>query len=74
MSGKYELKQFFKQIFSFIIHQNFLKAALRQIAISSESLESKKNAVLLDADIQQLIKPKLKDSFLMCSSTEESYV
>ncbi|RNA14598.1 inscuteable -like protein [Brachionus plicatilis] len=47
-------------------------AALRQIAISSESLES--SALLIEADIQQLIKPKANESFLQCSSNEESYV
>ncbi len=29
---------------------------------------------LLEKDIQNLIKPNLKDSYVMCSSTEESYV
>ncbi len=29
---------------------------------------------LLENDIQKLIKPSLKDSYVMCSSTEESYV
>lgn len=29
---------------------------------------------LLENDIQNLIKPSLKDSYVMCSSTEESYV
>lgn len=50
----------------------FLKAALRQIAVSSETLES--SDLLIEADIQQLIKPKTNESFLQSSSNEESYV
>ena len=45
-----------------------IKAALRQLAAYSDS------TALMESDIQKLIKPKLKDSFFMCSSTEESYV
>ncbi len=43
-------------------------AALRQLALVCDS------NLLRENDVQQLIRPRLRDSFLMCSSAEESYV
>lgn len=45
----------------------FLQAALRRLAAGCpDSIEA--------ADQQQLIKPRLVDSFLLCSNMEESFV
>jgi hypothetical protein len=44
------------------------KAALRQLALVCDS------NLLRENDVQMLIRPRLRESFLMCSSAEESYV
>lgn len=45
----------------------FFQAALRRLAAGCpDSIEA--------ADHQQLIKPRLVDSFLLCSNMEESFV